>query len=253
MLSSKCRVYESRMSGSNWNSLLEIEKRDLETHIESCEECRSFMMVSEQLNSVGEKINPSQIPPLIERRTVLAALEGRLPKAQRVRYVPKLSFVGATAVLFGAVVFGLYFGVFSANQNDDTVKIDSTVVVDRSAKQGEHIESKAIRSVVASHSVHFDKSGEPLELQAGTRVWGSVTAALSVEELSPSSTRLRLFEGRIVADVKSAGKNKRFVVAIPSGEIEVRGTMFSVEVIPNGTEIVRVLEGIVEITDFSRD
>jgi hypothetical protein len=59
--------------------------------------------------------------------------------------------------------------------------------------------------------------------------------------------RVALQGGIIIVEVRKQSPGERFLVALPDGEIEVRGTRFEVEVADGRTRSVRVLEGVVAL------
>jgi TolA-binding protein len=62
-----------------------------------------------------------------------------------------------------------------------------------------------------------------------------------------ASARMKLEHGRFELEVDKIRAGERFVVELPDGELEVKGTRFVVEVDRTRTERVRVEEGLVEL------
>jgi hypothetical protein len=63
----------------------------------------------------------------------------------------------------------------------------------------------------------------------GTRITLSSSAHLRVDDVG-STRRFSIFSGRLQAHVAKLGQGERFVVSTPDGEVEVRGTVFTVAV-----------------------
>jgi ferric-dicitrate binding protein FerR (iron transport regulator) len=59
--------------------------------------------------------------------------------------------------------------------------------------------------------------------------------------------QVELTEGSIRVKVRTQTAGERFLVALPDGEIEVRGTVFDVDVERDATRLVSVTEGVVEL------
>jgi len=59
--------------------------------------------------------------------------------------------------------------------------------------------------------------------------------------------RVELTDGTIRVKVRPQSQGERFLIALPDGEIEVRGTEFDVEVERGATQLVRVVEGVVDL------
>ena len=85
----------------------------------------------------------------------------------------------------------------------------------------------------------------PPEALAGT-VLASPSARWS-QTRGQGIERVRLDEGAIRVHVRHQSSGERFLVLVPDGEIEVRGTTFDVTVEHGGTARVHVDEGVVEL------
>jgi ferric-dicitrate binding protein FerR (iron transport regulator) len=142
----------------------------------------------------------------------------------------------------------------------------SALVVEREIGQGnwllragstEPLSNLAVLAV--GDSIRSDKeSSATLAFQNGTRVALASASALRVDELG-ATRRLSLLAGHLDAHVAKLVPGERFIVNTPDSEVEVRGTVFSVDVetAPPGcrgsgvTATVRVREG--EVSVRSRD
>jgi ferric-dicitrate binding protein FerR (iron transport regulator) len=103
-----------------------------------------------------------------------------------------------------------------------------------------------------------DEGGATLGLADGTRLELSPSSHLRVDELG-KTRKFLLLHGRVLADVAKLAPSERFIVATPDGQVEVRGTSFSVEVVdaPAGCgearirSSVRVREGAVGVRSLA--
>lgn len=62
-----------------------------------------------------------------------------------------------------------------------------------------------------------------------------------------STSRVTLRTGTLALHVEHVEPGARFVVTVPDGEVEVRGTRFTVDVADGRTQAVHVTEGVVEV------
>lgn len=67
------------------------------------------------------------------------------------------------------------------------------------------------------------------------------------EEVEGTTSRVRLSSGTAAFHVEHLHSNARFLVALPDGEVEVRGTRFVIDVEGGKTRSVTVTEGFVEV------
>ena len=98
MKTATCRLVQKELSAARMAEFDDVGRLLVESHIEVCHACRDFAQVSESLNRVSTALAPQPIPPLLERRTVLAALDGRMPVCPNRRpLAPRFALVGMTA------------------------------------------------------------------------------------------------------------------------------------------------------------
>jgi ferric-dicitrate binding protein FerR (iron transport regulator) len=74
-----------------------------------------------------------------------------------------------------------------------------------------------------------------------------VSHADFASERVDSVSRVTLRSGSLGFHVEHVKPGARFIVAVPDGEVEVRGTRFTVDVVDGHTRAVRVTEGVVEV------
>jgi ferric-dicitrate binding protein FerR (iron transport regulator) len=102
--------------------------------------------------------------------------------------------------------------------------------------------------------------GEALAVAATWDLVGSPTGrvtpdagAVFVQTRFGALETVRLLEGTVALSVPHREARERFVVRVPDGEIEVRGTTFRVSVTDGRTTEVRVTEGVVAVRVGGRD
>ncbi|MFO0604645.1 MAG: FecR family protein [Polyangiales bacterium] len=99
---------------------------------------------------------------------------------------------------------------------------------------------------VAAAVVAVRRGGAPVMPHAVARV-DAGGGARWTRAVEPSRETVRLEEGSLQVTVPRQHAGHRFVVALPDGEIEVRGTRFVVEARRGRTERVVVFEGLVAL------
>lgn len=97
--------------------------------------------------------------------------------------------------------------------------------------------------------VGWRRAGEPGQPSpvAATGVTFDVTGAVVTSTSSAGVTRATLSDGTAAFRVDHVAPRLRFLLTLPDGEIEVRGTRFSVKVHDARTESVEVTEGLVAL------
>jgi hypothetical protein len=100
-----------------------------------------------------------------------------------------------------------------------------------------------------------------VHLDPVTDVWLDPGTDATFDRIEADDVRIALHEGRLVADIGPHAPPYRFVVVTPSGEVEAKGTIFTVEVVRRSREagrssrgaarpsleVARVLRGVVEV------
>jgi hypothetical protein len=167
-----------------------------------------------------------------EREQAVEALAAALQARARRRVRRRWSLVGAAA----AAVVVLAIGAFTSM---------------RSGGFRAHVEGGGS---LQPGSVVLADGGHPVavSLSTGTRLRLAGGGRLEVVELGHRQ-RFLLRSGQVWAKVAALTADQRFVVSTPDAEIEVRGTAFSVAVVPAPRECdgvateVRVTEGLVTV------
>lgn len=222
-----------------------------------------MIVEKEKYARLAARLLSEQFPERVSARTdtrrdaVVAAMALAIAAKARRRRI-------ATGMVVGlAVAGGVVLAVRFASKGDPSERTsESTLVVEHEIGQGnlllragstEPLPNLAVLAV--GDSVRSDKeSSATLAFHNGTRVALASASALRVDELG-ATRRLSLLAGRLEAHVVKLVPGERFVVNTPDSEVEVRGTVFSVDVdtVSPGcrgsgvTSTVRVREGEVSV------
>lgn len=99
----------------------------------------------------------------------------------------------------------------------------------------------------------MDGGSDPtaLELPSGDRLTITSGASFRIERAEPAERLIELDGGTMLFDVVPLERDERFLVVTPHVRVEVRGTVFSVEVEESSSR-VRVFAGRVEVFEGSR-
>jgi hypothetical protein len=245
MKDTTCRFVQEKLSSNEAEALEYVDRILVESHMETCDDCRDFARVSASLNRVAPGLAPAPLPPLVARRTILSALDGTMPERRAPRRLSyRFAVVGISAAVVALALVAAIFGAISQEEEEAPAKTARTGAPAKRAVD-------APKGALTGSFIVPLEGAKPLELQEN-RVWGTADAQLSIEEKTESRARIRLKRGKIVAEVNSRDLNTQFVVLTPSAHIEVRGTIFTV-VVDDDVERVRVIEGQVAVTDFASD
>jgi hypothetical protein len=195
-------------------------------------------------------------PPQADTRrdAVVAAMALAIAaKARRRRMI-----TGITAGLAAAASLALvaWFAGFGRTSGSDA----ALLVADEAGQGNVLVHAGATQSLLGGgaiqvgDSVRSDGAGHAtLAFRNGTRVALAAATDLHVDELGPVR-RFSLRGGRVEAHVRKLVQGERFIIDTPDSEIEVHGTVFTVEVdtsLPGcgagGTSTVDVSEGEVSV------
>jgi hypothetical protein len=98
----------------------------------------------------------------------------------------------------------------------------------------------ALRPKPAAERIEVEPQAPKFDVAAGERaVWHAKTDG--------SATTVDVVDGTLSFHVPHLERSQRFVVTLPDGELEVRGTRFTVDVVSSETASVRVTEGTVAL------
>ena len=248
----------------------DAERAFLDDHLAHCEDCRLERAVADVLAHTGDSGPADPMDEFSRRRfmnsVVTAALSTESDADAPVEAAPERAADAARAAPRGirwwwaaAAVLLLAVGV--------AVGVAWRGWQGGSGRVFRAVSPPAARLVLQSGRVLVDgaRPEEGAVLRPGTRV--AVTqgraalalpdeayvmlepgAALRVLTLDAKHIELHLARGQLLASVQPRRVRRRFVVITPAGRVEVKGTVFAVQV--RGTETrVRVLRGEVQVRD----
>lgn len=175
---------------------------------------------------------PEMAPPKADTRrdAVVAAMALAIAaKARRRRMLTSISLGFAAAA---SIALALWFAGKGKTSGTDA----ALVVADEVGQGNVLVHAGTIRSlqgggaIQAGDSVRSDNAGRAtLVFNNGTRVALAGATDLHVDELGPVR-RFSLLGGRVEAHVRKLGPGERFIIDTPDSEVEVHGTVFTVEV-----------------------
>jgi ferric-dicitrate binding protein FerR (iron transport regulator) len=174
---------------------------------------------------------PAEARPDTRRDAVVAAMALAIARQARRRRV-----VRGTAVVLAAAA-SLIVGVGLARKRiTPALAPDAFFVEHESGADNLLVRGGTMRPLLdfatfaAGDSLRSGAAGRAvLAAGNGTRLSLAYATHLYVDELGPTR-RFSLREGRLDAKVAKLGPGERFVVQVPEGEVEVRGTVFTVAV-----------------------
>jgi hypothetical protein len=175
------------------------------------------------------------LPPLRDDRRrdeVVAAMALAIAAKARRRRIVTVSVATLAIAASLLVVFRLAGG-----NGWSGVKAGSVLVVEHATGSANRLVRAAstqplpdLGVLAVGDSVRSGEDGSAvLGFANGTRITLSSSAHLRVDDLG-STRRFSLFRGHLQAHVAKLAQGERFVVSTPDGEVEVRGTVFTVAV-----------------------
>jgi len=193
------------------------DAQSFERHLRTCMECRRARDAEQQLRDLAARIAPAEADELVMRRLrsrVLrdVALGGERPASRWALFAVAASFV-------------LFVGAALAWWTQPAPTI--------------------VASTTPAPSSTMSAAAPSPEALAGTVV--AVGVARWNQTRQGGLERVSLEEGTLSVHVRPQRFGERFLVALPDGELEVRGTTFRVTVVDGHTTRVVVDEGVVEV------
>ncbi len=211
--------------------LKEPELTIIEQHLCDCSKCRNCYEVVE---CIGKAVRETEMDPFVKRRMAVAAANFRRPSV-----VPVFSKYKSlrTVVLSAAVSAMLLTG------------LSFLVLQFRNSSEQSNVALQTANEVYFSgYSMYFYPDGRrEIEIFPGTSLFLFPDSVITTLEMSSDAARFELNRGRVVAEIGAQESNFRFVIVSPNSETEARGTVFSVNLLPDGAEETMVSEGSVEI------
>ena len=207
------------------------DAKSFERHLRACEACRAQLSRDERLRELARAL-PDEGPTELSLRRLRArvlrdAATGVAPTTAPRGVRPGLAWLVVVAALgTGLWVLVLRHAPPSAAETASVSTTPATTLAEMPSVQA----AEALAGAV---------------VPAGTARW-SQARAQGVE-------RVVLDDGVLQLHVRPQAAGERFVVMVPDGELEVRGTTFEVSVAQGATTRVHVDEGVVEVRLQGRD
>jgi len=194
-------------------SLAEVDRASFERHLAACERCVQQIELDDELRRLGRMLPTGRVDDLHARRlrAKVLYLAATPPERERMPLLRRPGLGLAVAVLLVLTVLAL--GV-------------------RRRRLGGPTETAVDGSPLA-------QVDQVIVEAAPDTVWERVHEGLI--------DRVKLKNGQIALRVKLLAVGSRFIVELPDGDLEVRGTTFIVAVSDDETRRVEVSEGRVEL------
>lgn len=199
--------------------------KSFERHLVSCEACRTQLKRDERLGELARAL-PDDGPTELGLRR----LRGRVLRAVATGVAPPAPRRLRASLAALVVGVGLAVAAWALAAHRAPTAPDSTVLVTTYAPAPALDEAKSAPSAEA-----FAGAIVP----SGVARW-SQTRAQGIEQVVLDDGMLRLH-------VRPQVVGERFLVMLPDGELEVRGTTFDVKVERGGTTRVHVDDGVVDV------
>jgi hypothetical protein len=223
-----CREVQDALAGHVGDAAAGEARDEIDRHLAACAACREAVALWTGIGARLRELAPEPLPPLVERRYAIRALGAPAAGAspRRVRWA-----VAGLATAFAAAVAAI---ALLPGREPPTAPGDAPRAAARPESAAEIAELLPDGRIL-------------LHLDPVTDVWLDPGTDAALDRLEADDVRIVLNEGRLVADIGPHPAPYRFVVATPSGEVEAKGTIFTVEVLLPAPEVARVLRGVVEV------
>ncbi len=240
-----CRDFEALLVEQQDGRLDPATEVRLESHLESCAACRERASMWRALVPAMRQAAPPA-PSAMRARRMEVEIERQLAGAAppRARPVRRLAWIGSLTT--AAVAAALLFTFWPRRSPVPVVTPEPPAFATVTAATGPGPVVGA--RLAAGAQLAVPESAElalQLSALAKLRVVGPASLAIGGE---PSHVRVTLATGRVEAEVAHRRAQETFVIEMPDGRVEVRGTRFAVVASPTGSS-VRVDEGRVAVFD----
>jgi hypothetical protein len=227
-------------------------ERSFERHLRVCSECREQICRDERLRDLGRALGHDEPSELVLRRVrakVLRDASAGAAAASRARR----SWLLAAALLLVAVGAGGW-SLWSTEHGSRTLE-ESGPERQRGAVASA-APSMTAAPVEATQRAEARSCSPPLSCERAEAYAGSVVASGDArwsQGREHGIERVVLESGRLSLHVRPQALGERFLISLPDGELEVRGTTFEIEVEGGFTKHVAVSEGVVELRLEARE
>jgi len=197
------------------------DAQSFQRHLSTCEACTTQLEQDERLRTLAQAL-PEDAPSELSLRR----LRGRVLRDIAMGVAPPTSSRALRLILATLALAGLAMGAWALVGHRPPPEI-------------------AVRVPETATPATTPGAPEPTEALAGAVV--ASTGARWLQERVHGVERVVLDDGALRVHVRSQVAGERFLVMLPDGELEVRGTTFEVSVEHGATTRVHVEEGEVEV------
>jgi ferric-dicitrate binding protein FerR (iron transport regulator) len=235
-----CNWVEDHLDEYLAEELSEERRAMVRVHLAVCDSCAESLRLWSGLEVAARRADIRPLPPLIERRLVSGNVPEPIETARRSSRRPLLiaAAVSAAAAAAIAVLLVLPDTAPGGISPEEPLAQGPPDLVEPPLPDG---------PLLAAPPEAASSGRRVISVSPGTALWLGDDTVVDVEVLDESEARFRIEQGFAVAEIGPVDPGFRFVVHTPDGEVEARGTVFSVEVGSTGRTRVRVAEGEVEI------
>jgi len=199
-------------------------------HVRACAPCRHRVVLNDKTGALLRALtNESVMPEKMHFRRLRARLLRDASTSGRLCGSRRLPYVGAAATAFALAAILLVAKLRPRPAPDRISQV---------ARQSSDVASAAPSAPALASAT------------AAVRFAGSVTPGPEARWLQVREDqveRVSLLGGEIRVRVRKQAPNERFIVEVPDGTVEVRGTTFDVRVLDGKTRKVHVVEGVVQV------
>lgn len=202
--------------------------RQVLAHARGCARCREARAELEALAQTMRAM-PTVVPDDLRARRVRSAVQS----AVRMGPTPRAGLSWPRSLAAAAVFLVLLVGVGVWSRR-------------RGATSGEVASPSRVARSRSTESVSEVSMARHIDLEGAGTLWPDSDAQVIVRRAG-AETLIDLWQGRITMQVNHRAPGERFVVNLTDGEVEVRGTRFSVRADGGRLQRVDVTEGVVAL------
>ena len=237
-----CSWFEDHLDEYLAEELTVEQEAMVRVHLAVCDSCAESLRLWSGLETAAKRAEIRPLPPLIERRLVSGNVPEPVESEHRGSRRPVVIALSAAVAAAAAIALVLLLPdtVTESPDRDRPQPVAETFprLVDQPGDGG---------AVLGGAPEMARGERRVIPVSPGTALWLGDDARVSVEALDETQARFSIEKGFAVAEIGPVDPGFRFVVQTPDGEVEARGTVFSVQVGSSGRTKVRVAEGQVEI------
>jgi len=239
MKRASCNFVEERLADYLTGDLPDEESSAIAVHLAVCDDCAESEQIWRGLEPAVRTAELEPLAPETERRVTSGMEPIDLAWRRRRHNVRRAALVAAPLAAAATVALVLALGVEAPGDDPDHGGKPILAVGGNTVDEAPEWLTPLCGAGGSGSQV--------IDVAPGTRLVLGQEAEAHVELVGANEVRFRLERGAAVAEVGLLPPGFRFVVATPAGEVEARGTLFAVEVAPEGAHHVRVSEGVVEV------